>query len=132
MSRDCAAPEEIVSDDSGDHQLVTRWVPSGDGFNFDSLLWRTRRGDTWEKTLVVTRQDFEAGTQRRRWVSGVHSFEPARGTAILRVAEGDAPRGSTHVHHIYSWREWDLRAKRENRFIRFCESPHESFEPHRA
>jgi hypothetical protein len=130
MPRDSATPEEFVSDPSGNHQLITRWTPSGDGFNFDSLLWRSRSGDTWEETLVVSREDFETGTDRRRWISGVHSFDPARGTAILRIAEGDAPRGAGHVHYTYSWREWDLRANCEHKFIRVCSSPHEDFEPH--
>jgi hypothetical protein len=125
-----ATPEEIVSDDTGDHQLVIRWTPSGDGFNFDSLVWRSRSGDAWQQILVITRQEFESGGDRRRWVSGVHSFDPAQETAILRVAEGDAPRAAQRVHYTYSWREWDLRKNREHRFIRVCGSPHEGFEPH--
>jgi hypothetical protein len=130
MLHDNATPEEVVSDSSGDHQLITRWAPSGDGFNFDSLAWRTRHGESWEQTLEITHEDFEAGSDRRRWVSAIHSFDPALGTAILRVAEGDTPRSAEHVHYSYSWREWDLRRNREQRFIRVCDTPHESFEPH--
>jgi hypothetical protein len=128
MARNSPTPGETITDDTGNHQLITRWARLGDGFNFDALVWRSRENDAWEERVVITREAFEAGTDRRRWVSSLHSFDPTCGTAIIKVAEGDLPRGADRVHYTYSWREWDLAHNREFRFIRTCESPHESFD----
>ena len=128
MARSSPTPGEIITDKTGDHELMTRWVPFGDGFDFDSLVWRTRDCDHWREKLVITRAQFERDTDRHRWISSIHSFDPTRGMAIIKVAEGDAPRGSDRVRYIYSWREWDLAQNREFRFIRPCVSPPEKFD----
>jgi hypothetical protein len=118
MARNTPSPNEAIADSSGEHQLLVRWAPFGGGFNFDSLVWQHRSGELWTQRLVITREQFEEGGRDRRWISTVHSFDPVRGTAIIRVAEGDSARGEDHVHYTYSWREWDLVQNREIRFIR--------------
>jgi hypothetical protein len=128
MARNSPTPGETISDASGNHQLISRWVPFGQGFNFHSIIWRTRDGNSWGEKLVITQEEFEQSTDRRRWISSLHSFDPTRGTAIIKVAEGDAPRDSERVHFNYSWREWDLAHNRELRYIRPCGNPHELFD----
>jgi hypothetical protein len=125
-------PDETISDLSGRHQLSTRWVAEGEGHNFDALVWRTREGDSWVERCVIRRQDFEVGSDRRRWISGLGSFDPLSGHAIIRVAEGDAPRGSRHVHYIYSWREWSVVENRQVRYICTCETPFDDFPVNKA
>jgi hypothetical protein len=132
MSAHPPTPDETISDVSGCHQLSTRWVPQGEGHNFDALVWRTREGDSWSERHVITRQDFEAGSDRRRWISGLHSFDPLSGHAIIRVAEGDAPRDAPHVHYVYSWREWSVVENRQLGYICTCETPFEDFPTNRA
>jgi hypothetical protein len=103
-------------------------VPVGrSGFDFDSLVWESKDGDTWRERAVITQQQFEAGTDRRRWVSELHSFDPSTGNAIIKVGEGDAPKDSIRVRSVYSWREWSLRTKGEVRFIRICKDPFEKY-----
>lgn len=118
---------------NGTDQIVMRYVPAdplgggGSGFNFDSLVWESKDGDLWRERTVITRQQFEAGTERRRWVSQLHSFDPSTGNAIIKVAEGNAPKDSKSVSYVYSWREWSLRTNGEVRFIRICKDPFEEY-----
>ncbi len=128
MPRDTPAPDEKITDGTGDHQLFVRWAPFGEGFNFDSLVWQHRIDSAWVDRSVITREQFEEGSHHRRWISTVHSFDPTQGTAIVRVAEGNAPRDTERVHYTYSWREWDLLHNCEIRFIRICSTPHDKFD----
>ena len=123
MSAPDPTPGDTIRDVSGRHELSTRWVPQGEGYDFDALVWRTRENDSWVERHVISRQDFETGSDRRRWISGLHSFDPLSGHAIMRVAEGDAPRDAPHVHYVYSWREWSVAENRELRYICTCETP---------
>jgi len=72
---------------------------------------------------VITRQDFQRGSDRRRWIAGIHSFDPVSGHAIIKVAEGNVAFGESDVTYMYSWREWDLLRNQEVRRLRACDAP---------
>src|SRR5690349_9384206 len=109
--------QEEVTDSTGSNRLsrVDRKVTSimdavqnRHGFDFDSLVWCTNAGGTWHDRVVISKAAFQAGTPRRRWVSQIHSLDATKGTAIIKVAEGDVPENSPSVRYVYSWREWSL------------------------
>jgi hypothetical protein len=116
-----------ISDASGQHRLMLRYVPSRGGYDFDALIWRTQAAGGWKERLIISRDDFERGSERRRWVSEIHSFDPATGNAILKIAEGDVPESTGTTHYAYSWREWNLLTNREVRLIRVCPDPFEKY-----
>ncbi len=120
-------PTTEISDTSGKHRLMMRYVAVGRGYDFDALVWRTQDAGDWKQRLIITQDDFEKGTDRRRWVSEIHSFDPATGNAIIKVAEGDVPKTATDIHYVYSWREWSLLTNAEVRMIRVCADPFEKF-----
>jgi len=120
---------EII-DEAGQNRLTLTYEPEGKGANFASLAWAVKKKGQWENLVVITRSDFQAGAKYRRWVSEVHNFAPSKGTAIIKVAEGDAPeRDPKGVHYHYSWREWDLQKNRELRFFYSCENPFAKYVP---
>ncbi len=118
---------------NGKDRLTMRYVArepmrgGGTGYDFNSLVWERKEGDTWRERAVITQQQFEAGADRRRWVSELHSFNPTTGNAIIKVAAGDAPRDSIRVRIVYSWREWNLCTNEEVGFIRICKDPFEKY-----
>lgn len=95
--------------------------------NFESLVWRTNADGSWRDRLVISESAFQAGSSRKRWVSQIHSLDAAKGTAIMKVAEGDVPDGAPSVRYIYSWREWSLLNNSEVRMIRTCSDPFEKY-----
>lgn len=128
--------QEEVTDSAGSNRLarvdrkvwsVMDALQSGQSFDFDSLVWRTNAGGAWHDRIVISRAAFQARSPRRRWVSQVHSLDAMKGTAIIKVAEGDVPEGSPSIRFIYSWREWSLLTNGEVRLIRVCADPFEKF-----
>ena len=128
--------QEEVTDSAGSNRLarVDREVTSfmdalrgHKGFYFDSLVWRTNAGGVWHDHIVISKAAFQAGSPRRRRVSQIHSLDAAKGTAIIKVAEGDVPDGSPSIRFIYSWREWSLLTNGEVRLIRICADPFEKY-----
>lgn len=139
----CAAtPSRIVTtsqavDAGGNNRLLLRDTeqPIPDGgegamaYDFHSLVWEVRNGDTWTEKSVLTQADFQQGSSQKRWVNELHGFD-ANGLAIIKVGEGrpgNVP-GSRHVE--YSWREWDVGKNQEVRVLRVCRDPFEPFEGH--
>jgi hypothetical protein len=125
-----ASPTQTIR--SGKHRLTMKYAPSGPvtgggGFDFESLIWENEDGDFWRERKVITQQQFEMGTDKRRWVNQLHSFNPKTGNAIIKVAEGDAPKNSGTVNYVYSWREWNLLTNAEVRLIRVCSNPFEEY-----
>jgi len=96
--------------------------PGGD---FHSLVWEREVSDRWHVHLVITREAFGTGSAQRRWVSDVHSLDPERGTAILKVAEESEPVGLLlpAVKVQYSWCEWDLIHNVEMKRLQPCVTP---------
>jgi hypothetical protein len=128
MSHRGPGPTREISDASGQHRLMMRYVAVDRGYDFDALIWRTRDAGNWKQRLIITQDDFERGSERQRWVSDIHSFDPVSGHAIIKVAEGDAPKtATTTVHYGYSWREWSLLTNGEVRLIRTCADPFEKY-----
>jgi hypothetical protein len=80
---------------------------------------------------VITQTDFQTNSNRRRWISALHSFDPSTGRAVIKVSE-DVPLEKSFSRCVYSWREWDLLANREVRLFRVCHSPFEDFENPRS
>lgn len=124
---------EIRDSTSGDRlmkrDLVTYSIAKPDerSYDFHSLVWQMKDAAVWKDKAVLTQADFQKGTGHRRWISALHSFDASKGYAILKVAEGDAPQNSSRVNYQYSWREWDIAAKKEVRVIRVCTDPFEPF-----
>lgn len=126
--------QEVVTDSSGTNQLalMAREVSSAAGDNaarrtldFGSLVWRTNSGGEWRDHITITATAFQSGSPHRRWVSQLHTIDATKGTAIIKVAEGDVPDGALPVNYIYSWREWNLQNNKEVRLIRTCANPFE-------
>ena len=126
-------PTEEVVDRSRRNKLTMHWVYDGPvpgggvAHDFHSLAWRTKEGDEWKDRVVISRDAFQAGSPRRRWVSQIHSLDATKGTAIIKVAEGNVPKGSQSTHFVYSWREWGLVTNGEVRLIRICTDPFEKY-----
>ena len=124
-------PTRVIT--SGTDRLTVKFVSRGQmpnggtGYDFDSLVWESKDGGVWREQVVITQQQFEAGTDRRRCVSDLHSFDPKTGNAIIKVMEDDAPKNSIRVRSVYSWREWSLRTNGEVRFFRICTDPFEKY-----
>lgn len=127
--------QEIV-DSTGSNRLalidreyssILGWLGSSRGFDFDSLVWRRNAGDSWCDYIVISQSAFQAASPHRRWVSEIESFDGIKGTAIIKVAEGDMPEGSPRIRYKYSWREWSLRTNSEVRRIRACADPFEKY-----
>jgi hypothetical protein len=124
---------EIVGKD-GVHRLrlLYLYTRRGKGWNFHSLVWQRRHGREWQQRAVISRDAFESGTDRHRWISELHSFDPHTGRAVIKVAEGDQPKTARDIHYIYSWREWDIAADSEVCFIKVCADPFEAFKGHES
>ena len=90
-------------------------------------MWQARDGDSWADRLVLSRADFERGGARR-WVTELHTFDPASGTAVCKVGEEQPADAGGAVRVEYTWREWDLANNREVRVLRVCGSPFEPLE----
>lgn len=123
-----------VRDSTGRDRLLKRDLvtysianPDERSYDFHSLVWQMKDGAIWKDKTVLTQADFQKGTSHRRWVSALHSFDTAKGRAILKVAEGDAPENSPRVTYQYSWREWDIATNKEVRVVRVCADPFEPF-----
>jgi len=128
--------QQEVTDSTGSNRLaridrerssVIDSLQSRRSFDFDSLVWRTNAGGSWHDRIVISQTAFQAGSPRRRWVSQIHSLDATKGTAIIKVAEGDVPEGSPSIRFIYSWREWSLLTNGEVRLIRTCADPFEKY-----
>jgi hypothetical protein len=110
-------------------RLRLRFAASGTGWNFDSLVWERRQSIRWRAHLTLTQAEIELPNKHNRWVSEMHSFDPLRGEAILKIAEGNAPYDAERVKINYSWRRWDLVRNREIERLQECANP---FEPLKA
>ncbi|HMC26328.1 MAG TPA: hypothetical protein VKM56_00900 [Verrucomicrobiae bacterium] len=99
-------------------------------YDFNSLVWRTKPGWIWHDRVTISRAAFQGTRPRERWVSEIHSLDAAKGSCIIKVAEGDVPKGSSNViRYIYSWREWSLLTNGEVRLLRVCANPFEKYQP---
>ena len=82
--------------------------------------------------VTITEEQFQGTHDRARWVAELFSFDPQRGWAVIKVAEGDRPRGSFAVGFYYSWRTWDVVNNREVGKLKDCAYPNEPFDSDEA
>ena len=80
-----------VLNSEGDHRLCLFDTANGFGQEFHSLRWDCAVMGGWHSKLRITKKQFQGRHAYRRWVSQLHSFTPATGVAVIRVAEGDRP-----------------------------------------
>jgi hypothetical protein len=124
-----------VTDATGSNRLLLRFVerplpmpePGQKAYDFHSLVWEVRAEDAWAERAVITQEDFVRGSPRR-WVSALHSLDPAAGTAIIQVGEDQPLDSAGAVHVEYTWREWALVGNCQVRVFRVCDDPFEPFE----
>jgi len=109
-------------------RLRLRFAARGIGWDFHSLTWERKGSIRWRPHITLAESDFRLPNRNARWVSELHSFEPLRGEAILKIAEGDAPDDAPRVKIHYSWRRWDLVRNRELARLQECADP---FVPYR-
>ncbi|MGI8481198.1 MAG: hypothetical protein ACR2MF_03920 [Chthoniobacterales bacterium] len=100
---------------------------SSENYEFRCLAWQTKASSNWSDKLVISKAAFQGTYPKERWVTGIDSFNPAKGVAIIRVAEADAPVNSKTINYIYSWREWNLLTNGEVRLLRICKTPFEKY-----
>lgn len=105
------------------------WEARGIGLDFHSLVWERRDAFFWRAHVTITESDLELPNRHQRWISEMHSFDPSRGEAILRIAEGDAPWDAPRCTINYSWRLWDLVNNREILRLQECENPFVPYRP---
>ena len=125
-----------VSDSAGTNRLLlvkvvtqsaNEYLSNSASYDFDSLKWQTKVGRGWRDHVVIRCSDFQGTSSRTRWVSAIQSIDPTKGTAVIKVAEGDVPAGSPTIHYAYSWREWNLVSNNEVRTIRICKDSSEKY-----
>ena len=97
--------QQQVIDASGHNRLSLILIRAGSspfskGYDFDSLVWQTNSGFGWHDRLAISQVAFQGHSRRERWVSEIHSIDAARGTAILKLAEGDVAVGSPKIEYI--------------------------------
>ena len=113
----------IVTDKSGKHRLILNYSK----YDFHSLVWQKQIFLFWINHRTITRSDFQEGTNYRRWINDIHSFDPKTGLAILKVAESDTTNYAMACHIEYSWRLWDLNNNKQISILKICESPFDPF-----
>ncbi len=101
---DRVSQHDSVTDASGTERLVLNFIGTSSGSDFHSLVWSVRRDTGWVPNVTITREAFKADRANVRWVSELHSLDAENGVAIIKVAEGDAPKNSPSV---YYWRNLD-------------------------
>jgi len=120
---------QSVSDSTGSNTLaliVMRTRPlryltrREEYYDFDSLVWRAKEGGEWMNRVVISKAAFQGTNAHQRWVSEIAAINPTNGTAIIKVAEADAPPTGPIINYVYSWREWSLLTNGEVHFIRVC------------
>ena len=113
----------LVYAPSGQDRLRLMYEPRDSGSNFRRLEWQRQQGQEWTNRLVISREQFQGGYERRRWVSDLYSLDPQRGWAALQIAEGDTLIGAFATSFCYSWRTWDLVNNCEIGKLKDCENP---------
>jgi len=115
----------------------------GGGLDFHSLVWESNRGGQWRSRSVLSAR--QAAKNVRSWVCDLHSFDPATGTAVVRVGqmrtdEAAEPSWLKEVNERirevypqsgrgswceYSWVIWNLRDRKAEKTLRVCKLPNE-------
>ena len=121
----------IVFASAGEQRLSLFYAPHpgiADAYDFHSLVWEFREGGRWRTRRVISAGEFQASAERQRWVNGLHRLDPARGQALIRVAEADRPHPAPQLRLHYTWRRWDLLNNRELEKLQLCGRPDAEYE----
>jgi hypothetical protein len=113
------------SPDRSDKLTLLSEVIEG-GRDFHSLRWERNNNDGWMRVADISRDQFQNGCDRRRWISDLHSFESDKAHATIQVGEENEEKlidGMLSTQVIYSWRIWDLVGNVEVRLIKLCDGP---------
>src|SRR6266540_5143189 len=123
-----------ITDKSGTDKLALIYtnvgvgpVSNSESFQFRSLVWKVKVGTNWNVRVEITKEQFQSGSSRPRWVSEIHSFDPPTSNAIIKVAEESPQQTNGVIACVYSWREWNLARNSEVRLLRICKEPFEPF-----
>jgi hypothetical protein len=120
-------PSAVAFSSDRNHKLTLLLIDVLEGQrDFHSVRWERDNNGEWISWLEITQAQFQNGFDRRRWISDLHSFEPAAGQAIVKVAEEDEEKvkdGFLTTRVIYSWRVWDLVHNLEVCLIKVCDNP---------
>jgi hypothetical protein len=128
--------QQEITDSAGSNRLalinkriwLLRDIGTGrKSYDFHALVWRSNIEGRWRDKAIISKDAFQGGSLRKRWVIELNSLNATNGTAIIKVAEGDVPEGSTSIRYVYSWREWSLLTNGEVRFLRTCADPFEKY-----
>jgi hypothetical protein len=129
--------QKEVFDVTGTNKLVLVYViankellGSGVGYNFYSLVWKSKEGTNWADQYFISHVAFQGISTRRRWVNDIEWLDVTNGTAIIKVGEESPPLtkgASTTINVVYSWREWSILTNGEVRTLRVCKDPFEKY-----
>ncbi len=96
---------KLDSDESEKDRLFIYIVGDGDddvGFEFHELIWEKLDDNNWIRFKTINSTHLRTKNSERKWLLEIHSFDPVKGTAIVRVGEGDNTP-------IYSWYLLDIK-----------------------
>src|SRR5204862_2866585 len=81
-----------VTDQTGTNRLMLIYVPVGpprlpveQAYDFHSLVWKIKNARNWSDHRVITKEQFQVGNSRDRWVSEIYGLDAANGNAIIKV-----------------------------------------------
>ncbi len=99
-------------------EIYARSAPQAQGYNFHSLVWDVRVGNSWERKALISMSDF-AGEGVERFVNQLHSLNASSSTAVVSLAETDGWKVN------YSWVEICLMMPGRWQMLRRCQQPFE-------
>ena len=120
---------QVLVDDSNEKRLVLEYIAvdcpqlkdGGFALDFHALHLQSLHDSFWQSDLTITCDDFRSGSENRRWISQLHSFDPANQIAILQIGTEETAAGIGGVK--YCWYEWNLGRNCPVRPIKVCENP---------
>ena len=118
-----------VSGSDADNRLSLRYIEVADrrGSEFLELVWLRNTNGCWERVALITAARFQQGSNCRRFVIELHSFDSDQATAILKVGEADTPGESRGYNIQYSWRAFSLSGTDHLAVLQHCSHPFEHY-----
>ena len=125
---------QVIVDEASEYRLVLECVVvdipdlenGGFGLDFYAVHLQSSAREGWQNDLTISQDDFLAGSDCRRWIAQLHSFDPRNQTAIIQTGTDGSPTGIGVVK--YCWCEWDLVRNCLIRHIKTCDNPFDSLD----
>lgn len=115
-----------LTDPSRRERVRLCYVRFGSGSDFHSIVWEHSDGVSWKRRARTLPRDLARA--EIAFVSSIHSFDPAEGTAVIHAA---AMRPSVEepgrTDAVFSWRSWDLLNNRQIAILQECAVPWERY-----